>query len=101
MLKYKTVVTDYEGMARCLDTHAEMGWRLFSVTPDTWRRVSGSADQSDPLEALGGTSGHAAEVYSASYYLIILVREDDHEHETMHLTAAESLERSEITSEGY
>ena len=39
MRRYKTAVTDYEGMQGLLDSHAEQGWLLFSVTPDTWRRM--------------------------------------------------------------
>ena len=54
MKRYKTAVTDYEGMQGVLDTHAEQGWELFSLTPDTWRRsLSENSDlEQSPFEEL-------------------------------------------------
>jgi hypothetical protein len=76
MVKYKSVVTDYEGMQALLDSHGAQGWRLFSLTPDT-RRKSVASDGSDspPFDELT-TSGKPTEEYSASYYLLIFERED-------------------------
>jgi hypothetical protein len=77
MLKYKTVVTDYEGMQGLLDTHAGQGWRLFSVTPDTWRKSAAPEDGESraPFEELD-TRGKATQEYSASYYLLVFQRDD-------------------------
>lgn len=73
--KYKTVVTDYEGMQGLLDTHASQGWKLLSVTPDTWRRNAGSGQgmEAAPFEQLEGPS---MVEYSASYYLLVFERDD-------------------------
>jgi hypothetical protein len=92
MVRYKTIVTDYEGLQRCLDESSESGWRLFSASPDTWRKVVGSENEGDPLEAMGVPVGEQAAQYSASYYLVILYREDGHEYETSTAAAAEELE---------
>jgi hypothetical protein len=89
MIKYKTVVTDYEGLQRCLDDAAESGWRLFSVQPDTWRKVTGSNGESDPLEAMGVPVGESNTQYSASYYLIILFREDGQDHQSVSISQSE------------
>jgi hypothetical protein len=77
MRRYKTIVTDYEGMQGILDTHAEQGWLLFSVTPDTWRRTVSetSGMDSSPFEELD-TNSRAMREYSASYYLIVFQREE-------------------------
>lgn len=75
MHKYKTMVTDYEGMQRILDEHAEQGWRLFSVTPDTWRKVVGS-DHGMDAPQFGAIEAHAMPEYSASYYLLLFVRDE-------------------------
>lgn len=72
MRRYKTIVTDYEGMQGVLDAHAEQGWLLFSVTPDTWRRTvseTSGMDQS-PFKELD-TESRAMREYSASYYLLV------------------------------
>lgn len=76
MPKYKTAVTDYEGMQGVLDAHAEQGWRLFSVTPDTWRKTVADDDGMDspPFQELN-THGRTQE-YSASYYLLVFQRDD-------------------------
>lgn len=77
MRRYKTIVTDYEGMQGVLDTHAEQGWLLFSVTPDTWRRTvseTSGMDQS-PFEELD-TESRAMREYSASYYLLVFQSEE-------------------------
>lgn len=77
MRRYKTIVTDYEGMQGILDTHAEQGWLLFSVTPDTWRRTVSetSGMDSSPFEELD-TNSRAMREYSASYYLLVFHRDE-------------------------
>ncbi len=76
MQKYKTAVTDYEGMQRVLDTHAEQGWKLFSVTPDTWRKsIAGDEGMDSPPFQELNPHGHTQE-YSASYYLLVFQRDD-------------------------
>lgn len=72
MRRYKTVVTDYEGMQGTLDTHSEQGWELFSLTPDTWRRtLSPNSDlEQSPFEELD-TQSRGMREYSASYYLLV------------------------------
>jgi len=74
--KYKTAVTDYEGLQGTLDTHAAQGWKLLSLTPDTWRRNSGSGAglETAPFEQLEGAS---VIEYSASYYLLVFERDDN------------------------
>jgi hypothetical protein len=78
MIKYKSVVTDYEGMQAILDTHAAQGWRLFSVTPDTWRKSVSTEGDPAPFGELSNTPTGTQE-YSASYYLIIFERDDFHD----------------------
>ena len=77
MKRYKTVVTDYEGMQGALDTHSEQGWELFSVTPDTWRRtLSPNSDlEQSPFEELD-TQSRGTREYSASYYLLVFLCEE-------------------------
>ncbi len=77
MVKYKTAVTDYEGLQGCLDTHAAQGWRLFSVSPDTWRKSLPSADgdEAAPFNTLT-SGGKATEEYSASYYLLVFQKDE-------------------------
>ena len=77
MRRYKTIVTDYEGMQAVLDTHAEQGWLLFSVTPDTWRRTvsENSGMEQSPFEELDSES-RAMREYSASYYLLVFQSEE-------------------------
>lgn len=77
MRKYKSLVTDYEGMQGVLDTHAEQGWQLVSVSPDTWRRSEGAnaGGEASPFDELNAQSGSAIE-YSASYYLLVFQREE-------------------------
>lgn len=84
MTKYKTVVVDYEGMQEALDQHSAQGWRLFCVNADTWRKLdSGGLGDSSPGPL--GVSGEppAAGVYSASYYLLVFMREEDPSRATM------------------
>lgn len=73
--KYKTAVTDYEGMQGILDTHGAQGWKLLSATPDTWRRNAGTGEgmESAPFEQLEGAS---VVEYSAIYYLLVFERDD-------------------------
>jgi len=63
-------------MQSILDTHAEQGWRLFSLSPDTWRKTLAGDDGMDtpPFEELN-PRGHTQE-YSASYYLLVFQRDD-------------------------
>ena len=77
MKRYKTAVTDYEGMQGALDSHAEQGWTLFSVTPDTWRRsLSENSDlEQSPFEELA-TQNRGTREYSASYYLLVFVSDE-------------------------
>jgi hypothetical protein len=96
MLRYKTVVTDYEGMQRCLDDSAESGWHLFSVTPDTWRKVHSSENSGDSLEAMGVPIGESPTQYSASYYLLVLYRDDNVDREVATMSSSE-----EITLDNY
>lgn len=73
--KYKTAVTDYEGMQGILDTHVSQGWKLMSAAPDTWRRNAGSGQgmEAAPFEQLEGAS---VVEYSAIYYLLVFERDD-------------------------
>lgn len=76
MHRYKTVVTDYEGMQGLLDSHAEQGWRLFSVSPDTWRKSMGqnAGMEPPPFEELSAPG--LGQEYSASYYLLVFQSDD-------------------------
>lgn len=79
-VQYKTVVTDYEGMQGVLDMHSAQGWRLFSLTPDTYRKSvpTGMGDGADasPFDELSTHGAPATQEYSASYYLLVFQRED-------------------------
>ena len=87
MRRYKTVVTDYEGMQAVLDSHSEQGWVLFSLTPDTWRRsLSESSDlEQSPFEELD-TQNRGVREYSASYYLLVF--QSDEGNDTVQSYAA-------------
>lgn len=75
MHKYKTAVTDYEGMQAMLDTHAAQGWKLFSLAADTWRKNAASGEgMATPFEQLEGSA--AGPEYSASYYLAVFERDE-------------------------
>ena len=89
MRRYKTVVTDYEGMQGILDAHSEQGWLLFSLTPDTWRRsLSESSDlEQSPFEELA-TQNRGTREYSASYYLLVF-QSDESRDTTESYAAAE------------
>lgn len=85
MLKYKTILSDYEALQGILDAHGAQGWRLVSVTPDTWRKSVASKPEADgiSLEDLGG-NGQPLHEYTASYYLLVFAIEgeweiDEHE----------------------
>ena len=92
MVRYKTVVTDYEGMQAVLDSHAMQGWRLFSATPDTWRKSAAPGDGIDraPFEELT-QPGDVTQEYSASYYLLVFHREDNFVDDLLAATAEEPL----------
>ena len=80
MRRYKTIVTDYEGMQGVLDTHSEQGWELFSLTPDTWRRslAENSDLEQSPFQELD-TQNRGTREYSASYYLLIFQCDESRE----------------------
>ncbi len=92
MVRYKTMVTDYEGMQGVLDAHSMQGWRLLSVTPDTWRKSVAPNDGIDraPFEELS-QPGDVTQEYSASYYLLVFQREDNAVDELLAATAEEPL----------
>ena len=92
MRRYKTVVTDYEGMQGVLDSHAEQGWLLFSVTPDTWRRTfSETSDmEQSPFEELD-TNSRAMREYSASYYLLVFQSDEGRQVSESYAAAQEPL----------
>jgi hypothetical protein len=92
MLRYKTAVTDYEGMQGVLDVHSVQGWRLFSVTPDTWRKtVSAEAGMEHRAFEELSAPGDMTQEYSASYYLLVFQREDSTVDELLAATAEEPL----------
>ena len=97
MRRYKTVVTDYEGMQGVLDSHAEQGWALVSLTPDTWRRTFSetSGMEQSPFDELDDSSRSTRE-YSASYYLLVFGREDTHAVREAYATAEEPLTFSHL-----
>ncbi len=97
MRRYKTMVTDYEGMQGILDSHAEQGWALFSLTPDTWRRTFSEDSGMDPspFEELDSSS-RAMREYSASYYLLVFQREDTHVGREAYAAAEEPLTFSQL-----
>lgn len=101
MVRYKTVLTDYEGLQRCLDDSSESGWQLFSVTPDTWRKMLGTDEPADALESIGVQMGEASAQYCASYYLVILFRDDIHEYETVTAAASEELTLEDYQTGSY
>lgn len=80
--RYKTQVTDYEGMQGALDTCAAQGWRLLSVTPDTFRKMTGTPQgmEGSPFETL---SMDEVQEYSASYYLLVFEMDDEVEGHTL------------------
>jgi len=92
MRRYKTIVTDYEGMQGVLDTHAEQGWQLFLLTPDTWRRTfsENSDAQQSPFEELD-TSNRGSREYSASYYLLVFHSDEGRDTVESYAAAEQSL----------
>jgi hypothetical protein len=77
MYEYKTAVTDYEGMQEELRNAGAQGWRLCSVTPDTWRFLnSGTLGLSMPVEDEHVEKGSSREL-SAIYYLLVFERSAD------------------------
>ncbi len=95
MHRYKTLVTDYEGMQEALDSSAEAGWNLVSVTPDHWRKVTGRLGERNPMVSMDEGVAPSSEEYSATYYLLVFVRQDGPSHQRMELSEA-----SEIPFEG-
>ena len=93
MIKYKRLLTDYEGLQGCLDIHSEQGWRLVSVTPDTFRKSIAAKPEGDgiSLDDFGGDGGQPLNEYTASYYLVILSREGDRESEEHEAAMEEQL----------
>ena len=98
MHRYKTVVTDYEGMQGLLDAHAAQGWRLFSVAPDTWRKSVGqdSGMEPPPFEELNAPGG--SQEYSASYYLLVFQRDDTLDPREALATAEQALPFSQVAA---
>ena len=98
MRRYKTVVTDYEGMQGVLDAHSEQGWRLLSVTPDTWRRTFSetSGMEQSPFEELDDSS-RAMREYSASYYLLVFQRDEGREVREAYASAEEPMSLGQLT----
>ncbi len=92
MRRYKTVVTDYEGMQGVLDAHSEQGWVLFSLTPDTWRRsLSESSDlEQSPFEELD-TQNRGVREYSASYYLLVFQSDEGRDTSESYAAAEQPL----------
>ena len=92
MRRYKTAVTDYEGMQGVLDAHAEQGWLLFSVTPDTWRRMVSetSGMEHSPFEELA-VQNQAMREYSATYYLLVFQSDEGRDTRESYAAAEEPL----------
>jgi hypothetical protein len=92
MQRYKTIVTDYEGMQGVLDSYAMQGWRLMSLTPDTWRKstVSNSGVDRAPFEELA-SPGDVTQEYAACYYLLVFHREDNAVDELLAATIEEPM----------
>ena len=76
MHKYKTILTDFEGMQGVLDAHAAQGWRLFSLAPDTWRKQDSNGRGMTP-PPFDGLDTQPAQEYCASYYLLVFVMDED------------------------
>jgi len=75
--RYKTIVVDYEAMQACLDQHSEQGWKLKSVSVDSWRRVVNVRSAAAEQAVTSRDSGAPEEEIVASYYLLVFVRDDD------------------------
>ncbi|HEY3328439.1 MAG TPA: hypothetical protein VGK19_00315 [Capsulimonadaceae bacterium] len=102
MTRYKTVLVDYEGLQASLDLHSEQGWKLVSLTPDTWRKVLNSQSAADKVEVLGSTAdGTPAEEFCASYYLLVFSSEDDPRFEIGLAAASETLPDKDYTLPDY
>jgi len=103
MTKYKTAVVDYEGMQECLDQHSAQGWRLFCVNMDTWRKVEGERlGGAAPQGGIGVPSDDSAmDVYSASYYLLVFMREEDPMRESSLAEAIEEIPHKERSRRPY
>jgi hypothetical protein len=103
---YKTIVTDYEGMQESLLVYGSQGWKLVSVSPDTWRIVVSKLGDSDTL-GLGSAGSLAdsnllnSQELSASYYLLVFEREDDIPVAVAHESAVESLDVPDFSLPDY
>jgi hypothetical protein len=100
LYQYKTIVTDYEGMQEALSVYGAQGWKLASVTPDTWRIVSGKLGEVDTLP-LASHAGSTESELSASYYLLVLERQGDVTATVAQESAAEVLDYSDFTLPDY
>ncbi len=98
MHRYKTLVTDYEGMQGHLDTQAAQGWRLFSVTADTWRKsvAAETGMEHSPFDELDTHGGIMTQEYSASYYLLVFQRDETFEEVGLGIAAEEALPASQM-----
>jgi hypothetical protein len=93
MPQYKTALVDYEGLQDFLDSCGEQGWRLVSLTPDTWRRVSGDPSASRAVGMMRTQDdGAPADEFCASYYLLVFSRDDDPQVTHSHGKAVEVLD---------
>ena len=100
MYQYKTIVTDYEGMQEALSVYGDQGWRLASVTPDTWRIVSSKLGEVGSIPLTAQAASVESEL-SASYYLVVLEREGELVATAAHETAIESLDYSDFSLPEY
>jgi hypothetical protein len=94
MQKYKTAVTDYEGMQGVLDLHAAQGWRLFSLAPDTWRKMTSTERGMEP-PPFDDLATEPIQEYSASYYLLVFARDEPLEDPNLLASLQESFPLSQ------
>jgi hypothetical protein len=100
MYRYKTLVTDYEGMQEALSTYGEQGWKLLSANPDTWRLVTEKIAEEGALGMVSPEVGSMHEI-SASYYLLVFQMDDDPVHTATHEAAAEVMDYPEFSLPDY
>src|ERR1700721_2102629 len=91
LYQYKTIVTDYEGMQEALSVYGGQGWKLASVTADTWRILTGKLGDVDSLP-LSAHAGSTESELSASYYLLVFERQGDLTPAVAQESAAEALD---------
>ena len=79
-------------MQETLSVYGAQGWKLVSVTPDTWRTVSGKLGSPDSLNLNPSPSDSSEREFSASYYLLVFERQGDLVHGVAQESASETLE---------